>query len=235
MCASCQIALPDPAAPEPPTQDRTCPRCLTAPLAPVPIEDGAGSVCHVCQHCRGLFVTARSWCAFIARPELATALETRLPPHVAQPAELLAMLSCPICKRQMERGRFAASSSVVVDVCTMHGMWLDAGELGDVTKHGRDRAVAAKAPSDVAAYNEAMRYHLTTLGHETRMAVQASMAASGHAVAQSPGRGMSLPLIIFLVVSVLGALAGFKALRSSREQINDATKAATSAQERLEP
>ncbi len=235
MCASCQIAMPDPAAPEPATQNRMCPRCLTAPLAPAPIEDGAGSACHACQHCRGLFVTARSWCAFIARPELASALEARLPPLVAQPAELLGMLSCPICKRQMERGRFAASSSVVVDVCTVHGMWLDAGELGDVTKHGRDRAVAAKAPSDVAAYNEAMRYHLTTLGHESRMAVQASMAASTYATTQAPRRGMSVPLIIFLVLTALGALAGLKAMRSSQAQIEDATKAASSVQRDLAP
>ena len=234
MCASCQIALPDPSAPESPTQNRTCPRCLTAPLAPVPTEDGAGSMCHVCQHCRGIFVTARSWCAFIARPELALALESRIPAPAAQPAELLAMLSCPVCRKQMERGRFAASSSVIVDVCIMHGMWLDAGELRDVVRHGRDRAVAAKAPSDVAAYNEAMRYHLTTLGHESRMAVQASMAAATSAAAGAPRRGLSLPLIVFLLVTVLGVLAGLRALRSSREQINDATKAASSAQERLQ-
>ena len=145
------------------------------------------------------------------------------------------MLSCPICERQMERGRFAASSSVVVDVCTVHGMWLDAGELGDVTRHGRDRAVAAKAPADIAAYNEAMRYHLTTLGHETRMTVQASMAASSSAAANAPRPGMSVAVIIFVVLSALSVLGAIRALRSSREQINDATKAASSAQERLEP
>ena len=96
-------------------------------------------------------------------------------------------------------------------------------------------AVAAKAPGDVAAYNEALRYHLTTLGHESRMAVQASMAASSYAAAQAPRRGVSVPLIIFLVLSALGALAGWKALRTSEGQINDAAKAASSAQERLAP
>jgi Zn-finger nucleic acid-binding protein len=191
-------------------------------------------VCHVCQHCRGIFVTARSWCAFIARPELALALETRLPPRTAAPSELLAMLSCPVCRKQMERGRFAASSSVVVDVCTMHGMWLDAGELGDVVRHGRTRAEASKAPSDVAAYNEAIRYHLTTLGHESRMAIQASMSAST-AAAQAPKRGVSLPLIVFLLLAAFGAFAGLRAVRSSRGQIEEAGKAASSAQQNLQP
>jgi Zn-finger nucleic acid-binding protein len=41
----------------------------------------------------------------------------------------------------MDRGRFAATSSVVVDVCPrQHGVWLDAGELPDAVRYVEHRA-----------------------------------------------------------------------------------------------
>jgi Zn-finger nucleic acid-binding protein len=188
---------------------------------PVQTGDAAGSMCHACQQCHGLFIGPRSWCAFIAQPELALAFEARLGPRATPPKELLALLSCPTCKRQMERGRFAASSSVVVDVCTAHGTWLDAGELSDVVKHGSTRAASATAPTDVAAYNEALRYHL-------------SAAMRPVVVAQPPAkRNVPLAIILFLLFALLSALGGAKAMSSSKEKLDDAAKAAGSAGQEL--
>lgn len=47
-------------------------------------------------------------------------------------AEMIAMLACPGCKREMDRMAFAGRSKVSLDVCTLHGLWFDGGELAKV-------------------------------------------------------------------------------------------------------
>ncbi len=41
---------------------------------------------------------------------------------------------CPDCGKMMNRQRFGARSGVVIDRCAQHGVWLDAGELGQILK-----------------------------------------------------------------------------------------------------
>jgi Zn-finger nucleic acid-binding protein len=48
----------------------------------------------------------------------------------------------------MERGRFAAASSVVIDVCDEHGVWLDAGELGQVVHQASQRMIAEREAAE---------------------------------------------------------------------------------------
>jgi Zn-finger nucleic acid-binding protein len=36
---------------------------------------------------------------------------------------------CPACKKLMGRKNFGGTSGVIVDVCALHGVWFDAGEL----------------------------------------------------------------------------------------------------------
>jgi Zn-finger nucleic acid-binding protein len=231
-CATCSIALPDPRAPEPEADGKKCPRCAAQVLEPLPLNAVTGSACHQCGHCHGLLVTARSWCELVSNPGAAIAFAERMPARKAPPAELLAMLACPVCARQMERGRFAASSDVVVDVCTMHGMWLDAGELVDVVKHASHRAASVTAPADVQAHVDALRFQIAALGQETRMAAL-DRAAAGSAAEQSK-RSRSMLWLVLILLSLIGSLAGLKAFKSSRAQIEDATKAATSAREQIE-
>ena len=50
----------------------------------------------------------------------------------------------------MERGRFAASSGVVIDVCHDHGVWLDGGELRAVIDHAARRASGQATSSEPA-------------------------------------------------------------------------------------
>jgi Zn-finger nucleic acid-binding protein len=38
-------------------------------------------------------------------------------------------LKCPLCDELMNRVNFGRRSGVIVDVCTAHGTWFDAGEL----------------------------------------------------------------------------------------------------------
>ena len=56
-------------------------------------------------------------------------------PHVSAPAagpadaDRVRYLSCPECRRLMNRVNVARVSGVIVDLCRGHGAWLDAGEL----------------------------------------------------------------------------------------------------------
>jgi len=102
--------------------------------------DRNGSVVHCCSRCHGLFVPPRAFCSLVAQPALAADVCRRLPGTPIPPAALVPFVSCPACSKQMERGRFAASSNVVIDVCHEHGAWLDGGELGPVVEHAARRA-----------------------------------------------------------------------------------------------
>lgn len=54
----------------------------------------------------------------------------------------------------MERGRFGASSTIVIDVCVEHGIWLDSGEIIAVADHaalrGRVGVAAARRATNTA-------------------------------------------------------------------------------------
>jgi len=41
---------------------------------------------------------------------------------------------CPVCSRMMARKNFGFRSGVVMDVCPIHGTWLDGGELSHIIK-----------------------------------------------------------------------------------------------------
>jgi Zn-finger nucleic acid-binding protein len=219
-CSTCGIAIPDPNAPDGIATALMCPRCVTVALVPnVLAGAGPGLVCHTCARCHGVLLTARSWCALVAQPALATALET----NVARPAaatELLGLLSCPACKREMERGRFAASSNVVVDVCILHGMWLDRGELTDVVKHASMRgALGAPVAGDLAA--------------EVQRALPAVIAANNASAAGgAPSKGVSLTAILLiggLVLALFGGLATLGSFLMVKDRVKDVTNAAASA------
>ena len=116
---------------------------------------------HACRSCHGIFVGARAWCTLVARPELAPAIASKLPARDAPSSELVRLLKCPACTKEMERGRFGARSNIVIDVCIAHGIWLDSGEAVAVAAaesgpHDGNLA-AAQAEATMAAASIASR------------------------------------------------------------------------------
>jgi Zn-finger nucleic acid-binding protein len=134
-CTTCLVERPR--LDSEPSVARQCPRCVE-PL--VVMHAGAGASAHVCTRCHGIFAPPRTWSRLWRSPDAAADLERRFPPMPGPP--LTPLVTCPTCRREMERARFAATSDVVVDVCTHgHGIWLDAGELGRVLAYdARPRA-----------------------------------------------------------------------------------------------
>ena len=108
-----------------------CPRCKSA-LEAVRLD--ATTTAHRCVRCLGAFFDIHDWSTLVdqtvAGAPLALASFTPLPPGRELPrAVVMAGAMCPRCRSPMERVTFAGSSRVVVDVCSLHGIWLDAGEL----------------------------------------------------------------------------------------------------------
>ncbi len=120
-----------------------CPRCASeARLVPFGLGDAA---LQACPRCKGMFVSAVDWDTLLdvfAREPLPDILVPdaegpsiygpyRSPPSSKNPVQvdLEADVRCPTCRGVMERLEFAAMTHVIIDVCAMHGVWLDAGEL----------------------------------------------------------------------------------------------------------
>lgn len=181
--------MPDPEAPIPSVNSQ-CPRCKSA-MRQVMMDRGASI--HACAGCGGMFVGARAWCMFMERPDLVTAIEKRLPKRGPSPGALVPMVTCASCASQMERGRFAASSGVVVDVCPRHGVWLDEGELGRVADYARSPTRIVDAPD----------------AHPVVQAVQQERMRM-EAIAASMPRPQPKPLwlkllpVVFLILGILG-------------------------------
>jgi len=68
----------------------------------------------------------------------------------------------------MHRSNFRESSGIVVDVCSAHGLWFDAGELATIFEFAETGALA-KAENDIVA-RAAARKRLDAWGEDLRAA-----------------------------------------------------------------
>ncbi len=139
-----------------------CPRChgvlkdlsLGAP----------GVVVHECERCRGTFLDVHDWNELADRAAAGEKLPVGqfvpLPPGAELPRQvMLAEVPCPDCSAPMDRVTFAVRSRTVVDVCKLHGIWLDAGELVAILafmkfreEHGGDMPLSEVELEENAAY-----------------------------------------------------------------------------------
>jgi len=192
-CPSCLVTIPRP-APEI-AATFACPRCTT-PLLAIGIAPSA--TIHACQGCHGIFVGARAWCTLVARPELARAIASRLPAREAPSSELVRLLRCPACAKEMERGRFGASSNVVIDVCVAHGIWLDSGEVVAIADHAALRArVGVQAARHATNAAESGPYDGSLAAAQAEATMAAASLASRKQTVKRTG------LILFLAVVAL--------------------------------
>lgn len=134
--------------------DAPCPRCRK-PLEVANVSADART--HECPHCGGIFVSRDALADIMCRAEIGGSLPdppTRLSAKVMDDVRYL---PCPLCHVTMNRANFGRVSGVIVDVCSKHGTWFDAGELtrvvafaanGGLEKtRAREREQAAGRPS----------------------------------------------------------------------------------------
>lgn len=104
-----------------------CPRC-GGRLVEASFHDAAALDCSACE---GLFLPRRVIDALTRDEGRALRLAFPRRERVPEPVEVR-YLSCPICRRRMNRENFGIVSGVVVDVCRDDGVWFDAGEINAV-------------------------------------------------------------------------------------------------------
>jgi Zn-finger nucleic acid-binding protein len=218
-CA-CGAALREPEYPAVP-----CPACTVAkrsagPLVPFVAEH---VTLHGCATCRGVLVSARAWCTLMAEP----ARVPRLPegPPGANGA-VLELVHCPVCKKTLERGRYAGRSPVVVDLCERHGLWLDAGELAQLLAFEQEKSRGIVRPPEApSALEMAM-----ARGDQDLRAAATDLRMAG------ADRGRSSPLV-GIAIAVLVALAcsgaGYGYYRSRLSVHGESTKGAAEGAEKV--
>jgi len=128
-CRACSKQLVGPSAPAR-TSGRTCPRCSSA-LHTRQVDD---ILFDECTGCGGVFLDHVAIQRVIGEraQRRAEALLETLPRRElrAVPAAGDKMyLPCPVCHIIMNRRLFAVGTGVIIDVCRVHGTFLDAGEL----------------------------------------------------------------------------------------------------------
>jgi Zn-finger nucleic acid-binding protein len=84
-----------------------------------------------CTQCGGQFVEHPLLKHLLRQRERTGAFMSARPPR-AKLDDVVTYLPCPECAQLMNRKNFGGKSGIVVDVCTLHGVWFDATELAAV-------------------------------------------------------------------------------------------------------
>lgn len=146
----------------PQTSELLCPDCQ---LPFKSFSDGAGTLLS-CERCGGQLVPHELLRALLESREV---LGRAVPSSVGAPRSnplqsAVRYRPCPHCKQMMNRKNFGSTSGIVIDVCTLHGSYFDAGELprvlAFVSRGGLQKAraeLAAKPRSVAAPSPEPMR------------------------------------------------------------------------------
>ena len=112
--------------------ERPCPNCAT-PLQWLELATRPVSAVDYCPHCAGLFFPPGG-IGFLLDQVVGQvyavnrALLDNLQRELYR-VEKVVYRRCPVCKLRMNRQAFGYRSGVVLDRCSSHGDWLDAGEF----------------------------------------------------------------------------------------------------------
>jgi hypothetical protein len=185
-----------------PTQVLACVRCKNPMSA---IDVGAGAIVHACTRCARLFVPPRAWSRAFAARDVVSDLERRLgqPPH----GEVAPLGSCPVCARQMDRARFAATSPVVIDACAAnHGVFIANGDLGRAVDYAAHKSRIGEHAA-VREADAAWQNHQVVVPPQVLAAEAARVRASGLSQGKVYAKRSAIAFGLYVVVRVLFALA----------------------------
>ncbi|HET9932089.1 MAG TPA: zf-TFIIB domain-containing protein [Polyangiaceae bacterium] len=106
----------------------SCPACRNALAA----LTEAGGTLFDCARCGGHFVEHALFRALIEQRASLAQSSTIAPARSALQTQKVTYRPCARCGALMHRKNFGGTSGVIVDVCPVHGIWFDAGELPEV-------------------------------------------------------------------------------------------------------
>jgi Zn-finger nucleic acid-binding protein len=85
-----------------------------------------------CDPCGGLFLAPSMLDRLVKARDQSTGLRLALPKRQRVAETTVRYLECPVCSKPMNRQAFGRISGIVVDLCKLHGVWFDPGELTQV-------------------------------------------------------------------------------------------------------
>jgi Zn-finger nucleic acid-binding protein len=109
-----------------------------------------------CTRCGGQFVEHALLKNLFERQPVYT-LETRRNAERVTTREPVVYRPCPCCQTIMNRKNFGRSSGVIVDICSRHGVWFDAGELPRVIDFVRSGGLARAQRAELEEQQNARR------------------------------------------------------------------------------
>ena len=114
-----------------------CPVCATT-LGHALLDEG-DHVLH-CAHCRGVLLARAAFVQVIERRRASAKGPGKIPTPVDR-RELDRVVTCPQCQNRMDVHPYYGPGNVVIDTCPRcDAVWLDSGELGQITDApGSDR------------------------------------------------------------------------------------------------
>jgi Zn-finger nucleic acid-binding protein len=172
--------------------DLACPECRR----PFSGFGGTAGRLSECTGCGGQFVEHALLRDLLERREVFHSALPR-PPRENPMAGSVRYRPCPSCTAMMNRKNFGDSSGIVVDVCSKHGIWFDAGELPRVLAFveagGLERARRRKREDDERRAREA----------RAQAVVMTPLTAQNQPVEWLDLGQAGLDLIDFLVTTVL--------------------------------
>lgn len=153
-CRGCGHELGLSPNPEPSTL--RCPDCKLALTAFV----ADGGQLHACEACGGQLVTHGLLRALLeSRESLGRAALSAVDAPRGNPLkDPVRYRPCPACRQMMNRRNFGGTSGIVIDVCSLHGSFFDAGELPRVLEFVQRGGLArVRAESDTEASQRATK------------------------------------------------------------------------------
>jgi Zn-finger nucleic acid-binding protein len=169
-CSACGIELGLEPAGEP--DYLKCPRCEVD----LEVFRGGSGKLRDCGHCGGQFLEHVLLRDLIERREVYGTVAPRVFRKRNPLRNPVKYLPCPECRTIMARRNFGGASGVVVDVCTRHGMWFDAGELPSVLSFVESGGLAAARRREL---EEAERKRADSVARSTAAVVPAGSRDSG--------------------------------------------------------
>lgn len=128
QCGPCRILVPPAEGAN--LRPGGCARC-PSPFLEATVLGPNDAVVFECKGCHSAFITASAWTAILDAVLAKEPLDVshfQAPPPPGQ-IDLFKLVRCSVCRYEMERARFGASTKLVIDVCNAHGVWLDPTEL----------------------------------------------------------------------------------------------------------
>jgi Zn-finger nucleic acid-binding protein len=144
-CEKCGVSCAPPAANDDAASSFACPRCGNF----LALASFGRATIKSCKKCHGVFLPALQFSIivhdYMNGMELPVG-DTLLPLPPGQEIDRIAPVMCIGCGKEMDRVNFASRSDAIIDVCIVHGIWLDPPELIPMLHFVKTRAELGEVP-----------------------------------------------------------------------------------------